>query len=243
MTVTVDVVVPVYNEETDLAKGVRTLHRFMSQNLPPGWRITIADNGSTDSTLQVAQQLSRELEHVGYIHLPEKGRGRALRRAWLESPADVVAYMDVDLSTELEALPRLLTALEEGAQVAIGSRLHPTSRVRRSLRREALSRGYNLLIRALFWPPFRDAQCGFKALRREAAQSLIPLVQDQNWFFDTELLLLAAHQGYTVRELPVAWNEDPDSRVKVWKTVSQDLRGLLRLRLNFWGIGGKEDPR
>ncbi len=237
---TLDVVVPVYNEERGLAPGIRTLHRFLSQNLPPGWHITIADNGSTDSTPQMARQLSEEMEGVGYIHLPEKGRGRALRRAWLESPADVVAYMDMDLSTELEALPQLLAALEDGGQVAIGSRLHPASRVRRSLRREALSRGYNLLIRALFRAPFSDAQCGFKALRREAAQELVPQVRDQDWFFDTELLLLAAQRGYTIREVPVAWKEDPDSRVKVWRTVAQDLRGLLHLRLGFWGLTGKE---
>ena len=237
---TLDVVVPVYNEERGLAPSIHTLHRFLSQNLPPGWRITIADNGSTDTTPQVARQLSHELEGVGYVHIPEKGRGRALRRAWLESPADVVAYMDVDLSTELEALPQLLAALEDGAQVAIGSRLHPASRVRRSFKRESLSRGYNLIIRALFRAPFSDAQCGFKALRREAAQELVPRVQDQDWFFDTELLLLAARQGHPIREVPVTWKEDPDSRVKVWRTVAQDLRGLLRLRLGFWGLTGKE---
>jgi glycosyltransferase involved in cell wall biosynthesis len=237
---TLEVVVPVYNEERGLAPSIRTLHRFLSQNLAPGWRIAIADNGSTDSTPKVAQQLSDELEQVGYIHMPEKGRGRALRRVWLESPADVVAYTDVDLSTELEALPRLLAALEDGAQIAIGSRLHPTSRVRRSLKREALSRGYNLLIRALFRAPFSDAQCGLKALRREAARELVPQVQDQDWFFDTELLLLAARRGYPIREVPVTWKEDPDSRVKVWRTVAQDLRGLLRLRLGFWGLTAKE---
>ena len=236
---TLDIVVPVFNEEHALGTSIRTLHGFLSQVLPPGWHITIADNGSTDSTLQVARQLSDEMEGVGYIHIPEKGRGRALRRAWLESPAATVAYMDVDLSTELESLPRLLAAMEDGAHIAIGSRLHATSQVRRSFKREALSRGYNILIRTLFRAPFRDAQCGFKALTSEAARELVPQVRDQSWFFDTELLLLAAHRGHTIHEVPVTWKEDPDSRVKVWKTVAEDLRGLLRLRLNFWGLTGK----
>ena len=234
-----DIVVPVLNEEQTLGTGIRTLHRFLSQELPLGWHITIADNGSTDSTLQLAQQLCDEMEGVGYIHIPEKGRGLALRLAWLKSPAAVVAYMDVDLSTELEALPRLLAALEGGAHIAIGSRLHTISQVRRSFKREVLSRGYNLIIRALFRAPFRDAQCGFKALTDVAARDLVPQVRNQNWFFDTELLLLAAHRGYTVHEVPVPWKEDPDSRVKMWKTVAEDLRGLLRLRLNFWGLTGK----
>lgn len=239
-----EVVVPVYNEEAGLGQGVRTLHRFLEENRSrlPRWHILIADNGSTDRTPEVARGLSRELPGVDWLRIPEKGRGRALKQAWLQSQADILCYTDVDLSTDLAALLPMVDALvREGYDIAIGSRHLPGSRVGRSLKREVLSRGYNILIRALFRADFRDAQCGFKALRREVARRLLPLVEDNNWFFDTELLVLAERGGYRIKEVPVGWREDPDSRVKVLRTVLQDLRGLWRLRLHAPPVPGKED--
>ncbi len=228
----VDVVIPVYNEENNLDRSIATLHQFLQSHLSCRWVITIADNGSTDGTLEVARGLSREYPLVNYLHLDEKGRGRALRRAWLESTADIVSYMDVDLSTDLLAFPPLIDALNSGYDLAIGSRLMPASRVTRSPRRELTSRLYNLLIRAMFLAGFHDAQCGFKAISKKAANELIPLVQSQEWFFDTELLILAEAKGYRIKELPVEWVEDPDSRVNVIKTALEDIRGLLRLRFH-----------
>ena len=158
--------------------------------------------------------------------------GRALRRAWLESDADVVSYMDVDLSTELEAFPALVDAIVvDGCHVATGSRLSKGSQTTRSPKREVVSRAYNLIIRAMHWTSLADTQCGFKALSREAAQLLVPLVVNNHWFFDTELLLIAKKRGFRIREVPVTWREDPDTRVKVVKTALEDLRGLARLRL------------
>ena len=227
----VDVVIPVYNEEVVLSRSVATLRDFLSDHLSCPWQIVIADNASIDGTLAIAEELSRQYPDVTYIHLDLKGRGRALRKAWLESDADIVSYMDVDLSTNLEAFPRLLQAFDEGYDVAIGSRLMSGSKViGRSLKREITSRGYNTLIKAMFFPSFGDAQCGFKAVRREVVQEIVPLIQDQAWFFDTELLLLSGRKGYRIKQVPVEWTDDPDTRVDIASTAWEDIKGLVRVR-------------
>ena len=234
MRTTVDVVIPVYNEERQLPRSILILTSFLRENLVNPWRIVIVDNGSTDQTLSVAEMLSQKYSGVTYIHIPQKGRGRALRRAWLESTADIVSYMDVDLSTNLSHFPKLVEAIEEGASIAVGSRLSSGSRVKRSLKREVVSRGYNLLIRSLFLTPFHDAQCGFKAFTRSTAQAIVPVVRNNEWFFDSELMIIAAKRGLKIKEIPVEWVEDPDSRVRVLATAWEDVKGLLRLR--FGGI-------
>jgi glycosyltransferase involved in cell wall biosynthesis len=227
---TVDVVIPGYNEEKDLPRCIATLWDFLNEHLPYQWQIVIADNGSTDKTLAVAQALSQQYPRVTYVHLDLKGRGRALRKAWLESKADAVAYMDVDLSTKLTAFPPLIKALDEGYGVAIGSRLMRGSRIRRGLKREMTSRSYNFLIRMMFLPSFHDAQCGFKAVRRDVVQEIVPFIKDQAWFFDTELLLLAQKKGYCIKEVPVEWLDDTGTTVKVAKTAWEDVKGLFRVR-------------
>ena len=238
MPPTLDVVIPCLNEERALPVSVRRLHGFMRYNLSDyDWAIVIADNGSTDGTLAAAEALSDEFPQVRYIRLEQRGRGRALRRAWTDSAADIVAYMDVDLSTDLTHLPPMVSAIAQGrCDVAIGSRLLPDSEVvGRTLKREITSRGYSLLFRAMFFTSFRDAQCGFKAVSRRAADDLAPLVEDNGWFFDSELLILAQKCGYPILELPVHWTDDPDSRVRIIRTAWEDVKGLLRLK--FGGIG------
>ena len=228
----VDIVIPVYNEEHVLADSLAALRKFLAQGFPHQYRIVVADNASTDGTLAVAQRLARKHRDVASLHIPQKGRGRALRAAWLTSPADILGYMDVDLSTDLAAFPPLIEAIaSEGYDIAIGSRLARGADIRRSLRREAISRGYNVMIKGLFFTRFSDAQCGFKAASRRAVQVLVPLIENNEWFFDTELLILAEKAGYRIKEIPVRWLEDPDTRVNVPKTVWEDVRGLLRLRL------------
>jgi glycosyltransferase involved in cell wall biosynthesis len=237
MSTTLDVVIPVLNEEQALAASVRTLHSYLSENLDAyEWRILVADNGSTDSTPEVCRVLSEELGEVTYLRLEQRGRGRALKKAWMESAADIVCYMDVDLSTGLDALPELVAAFESREyDLAIGSRLAKGAEVRgRTLKREFISRAYNLLLRAMFFTAFRDAQCGFKAASRRAVTDLAPLVVDNGWFFDTELLILAEKNGYAVKEVPVTWTDDPDTKVKVLGTAWEDFKGLLRLR--FGGL-------
>ncbi|WBB52731.1 dolichyl-phosphate beta-glucosyltransferase [Verrucosispora sp. WMMD573] len=225
-----DVVVPVYNEEVDLGPGVRRLHAHLAEHFPYPFRITIADNASIDGTLAVAEALTVELPEVRVRHLSAKGRGRALRAAWSASEAPVLAYMDVDLSTDLAALLPLVAPLISGhSDVAIGTRLARAARVVRGARREVISRTYNLLLRGTLAARFSDAQCGFKAIRADVARELLPLVQDTGWFFDTELLVLAQRAGLRIHEVPVDWVDDPDSRVDVVATAVADLRGIGRL--------------
>lgn len=228
---TVDIVIPVYNEERDLEHSIHVLREFLAASFPYRWRIVIADNASVDRTLEIAQRLSGQLPEVTCLHLDQKGRGRALRRAWLESDADIVSYMDVDLSTGLESFTPLIDGLaQQGYHVAIGSRLTRGASVERQLKREIISRCYNILMKVMFRNRFTDAQCGFKALTRQAVLDLVPMVKDQGWFFDSELLLRAEQKGYRIFEVPVAWVDDPDSRVNVIQTAWGDLKGLLRVR-------------
>ncbi|WP_280420975.1 bifunctional glycosyltransferase family 2/GtrA family protein [Nocardia carnea] len=225
-----DVVVPVYNEETDLGVCVRRLHEYLGSGFPFPARITVADNASTDATLAVAELLAAELDDVRVVHLDAKGRGRALRTVWQESDAQIVAYMDVDLSTDLDALLPLVAPLVTGhSDLAIGTRLSTGSRVVRGPKREFVSRCYNLLLKASLRAGFSDAQCGFKAVRTEVARKLLPLVEDGEWFFDTELLVLAERAGLRIHEIPVDWIDDPDSRVDIVDTARKDLRGIWRM--------------
>ena len=234
MSASVDIIIPVYNEEQALPGSIEILQEYLADNLSNSWRIVIADNASTDGTRSVSESLCERYPGVHYIYLPQKGRGRALRTAWLDSDADIVSYMDVDLSTDIRHLPELLEPLESGYDVAIGSRLSRKSNVTRGLKREFVSRAYNLIIRAMFFTGFPDAQCGFKAMTRSAADAIVPRIQNNNWFFDTEMLIIAAKRGYRIKVVPVIWRDDPTSTVNVVKTAAEDLKGLLRLR--FGGV-------
>lgn len=227
---TVDVVVPVYNEERALPGCLRVLRSYLDDQFPFEWTITVVDNASTDGVLRVAREFASTDDRVRVLHLDRKGRGHALRTAWTYSDADVVVYMDVDLSTSLDALLPLVVPLVNGhSDIAIGSRLASGARTVRSARREAISRCYNTMIRLTHGAQFSDAQCGFKAARAEVIRPLLAHVRDDGWFFDTELLLLAEHNGLRVQEVPVDWVEDLDSRVRIVSTAMGDIRGLLRV--------------
>jgi glycosyltransferase involved in cell wall biosynthesis len=226
----VDVVVPVHNEQGALPDSIRRLHDHLTATLPFDWRIVIADNASTDETSRVAQALAADLPGVELLRLPEKGRGRALRAAWTASDADVVCYMDVDLSTDLRAVLPLVAPLVSGhSDVAIGTRLARGARVERGAKREVISRAYNRLLRLTLGARFSDAQCGFKAVRGDVARRLVPQIGNDGWFFDTELLVLAQRDGLRIHEVPVDWVDDPDSRVDIVRTALEDLRGIARL--------------
>lgn len=226
----IDIAIPVYNEESDLEASVRALHAHVRTRLPWPTRLTIVDNASNDATPVIGSRLQSELDGVRFMRLDDKGRGRALRAAWLASDADIVAYMDVDLSTDLTALRQLIEPLLAGrADVVIGSRLLVGARVTRSIKRESISRCYNLLLRSVLHLRVRDAQCGFKAVRAGVARELLPAVRDEGWFFDTELLFLAQRAGWRTLEIPVTWVEDTDSRVRIASTALTDLRGVARL--------------
>jgi glycosyltransferase involved in cell wall biosynthesis len=226
----VDVVVPVYNEASGLRDQIRQLRARLQAELPVSWIITIADNGSTDRTPELADALAADLPDVRVLHLPVKGRGRALRAAWSRSDADVVAYTDVDLSTGVTALFPLVASILSGhADVAVGSRLLAGSHTTRSAKRELISRTYNRVLRVVLGTRIRDAQCGFKAVRADVARAVLPEIVDDGWFFDTELLIRAERHGLRIVELPVVWVEDPESSVDIVRTALDDLRGVLRL--------------
>ena len=231
---TVDITIPVFNEEDVLAKTIASLTRFLEENLLNPWRVTIADNASTDNTKTISESLCSQYRGVNYLRISQKGRGRALRTAWLDSNADIVAYMDADLSTDLVYFPQLIQSLESGSHIAIGSRLSTESQVDRGFKREVISRGYNLLINSMFFTGLPDAQCGFKALTRTTAEAIVPYIKNNNWFFDTELLVIAAKRGFNITSVPVKWIDDPNSTVNVINTAKEDIKGLLRLR--FGGV-------
>ncbi|WP_026410793.1 bifunctional glycosyltransferase family 2/GtrA family protein [Actinomadura oligospora] len=225
-----DIAVPVHNEEKDLEPSIRRLHAHLLSELPYSFRITIADNASTDATQAIGTRLAEELPAVTLMRLAEKGRGRALRTVWSSSDAQVLAYCDVDLSTDLAALLPLVAPLISGhSDLAIGTRLSRGSRVVRGAKREFISRGYNVLLHRTLATRFSDAQCGFKAIRADVARRLLPLVEDTSWFFDTEMLVLAERSDLRIHEVPVDWIDDPDSRVDIVATVVADLRGIARL--------------
>jgi putative flippase GtrA len=230
----VDIVIPVHNEEVDLGPSVRRLDTFLAEHFPYSYAITIADNASTDGTWELAAELAAQLPRVRAVRLDQKGRGRALKVVWSASSAPILAYMDVDLSTDLRALLPLVAPLISGhSDIAIGTRLSRASRVVRGPKRELISRGYNLILKGALAASFSDAQCGFKAIRASVAADLLPLVQDDNWFFDTELLVIAQRAGLRIHEVPVDWTDDPDSRVDILATAREDLAGVLRLIKGF----------
>ena len=236
-----DVVIPGLNEEDGLEQTVRSLSEFMPERMSSyDWRIVIADNGSTDATPDIGRRLASESGRVQYLRLEQRGRGRALKHAWSQSDADVMAYMDMDLSTDLAHIPPLVGAIADGGHdVAIGSRLKRGAEViGRSPKREFISRSYSLIFRTMFLTGFQDAQCGFKAVSRRVVEQVLPLVEDTGWFFDTELLILCEKNGYSVEEIPVRWVDDPDSRVRIVSTAYEDMKGLSRLR-----FGGLRESR
>ena len=229
-----DVVIPVYNEQAALADSVHRLHTHLREQFPFPARITIADNASVDDTLRIAEELAAELSEVRVVRLEEKGRGRALHAAWSTSDAPVLAYMDVDLSTDLAALAPLVAPLISGhSDLAIGTRLGRGARVVRGPKREIISRCYNLILKSTLAAGFSDAQCGFKAVRADVAQRLLPHITDTGWFFDTELLVLAERTGLRIHEVPVDWVDDTDSRVDIVATATADLKGIARLLRGF----------
>ena len=225
-----EIVVPVFNEESVLEKSIVELANYLKLEMPASWQITIADNASTDSTRLIATRLAETIPNVQYRRLEIKGRGHALRDAWGASEAEVLAYLDVDLSTDLAALLPLVAPLLSGhSDISIGTRLGQSSRVSRGPKREFISRSYNVLLKRTMQVRFSDAQCGFKAIRADVARTLLPHVEDNGWFFDTELLIIAERSGLRIHEIPVDWVDDPDSRVDIRQTAIDDVRGLVRV--------------
>jgi len=226
------IVLPVYNEEKALRQSVKTLTAFLADYDKYKWKIVIADNNSTDNTGNIGREIEAEDPLVQYLHIPRKGRGIALRTAWEQTECDFVSYMDIDLSTGLDALIRAMDLLNEGADIVVGNRLAKNSNTTRCLKREFISRSYNMVIKQALGTHFLDAHCGFKTGRREIVQKILPYINDNEWFFDTEFLFYGEKLGHKIVEIPVTWIEDPDTKAKIFKDAYDDLRGLFRLRFH-----------
>lgn len=227
----VEIVIPVYNEEVELKEHVLKLYQFCKENLDAyNWHITIADNASTDTTPRIGERLAKEHTEIAILRLNQKGRGRAVKTAWRKSEADICCYMDIDLSTDLKHVPELISAVENGSDIAIGSRLLPQSKVsNRTLLRELISRSLNMLVKLIFFVSISDLQCGFKAVSRNTVTKLIPYIEDNDWFMDSELLIVGEKSRYIITQIPVVWRDNPGSTVRVLPTVIGDTKGLLRL--------------
>jgi len=229
----VEVIIPCYNEEETLLENIPVLCDYFQTAADYEWQLTIADNASTDKTEEVVKKLMKQFEHLRYVHFNRKGRGFALRQTFSLSQAEVVAYMDADLSTNYRYFNLLLESISCGFDIAIGSRLLHASQVKRKIKREFISRCYNLIIKAMFFNRFSDAQCGFKIMRTDVIKFLLPIIKNNNWFFDTELLLLAEHHNYQIFDVPVEWIDDLQTKVNIIPTVLEDLKGLLRVRFTL----------
>ena len=237
MNKSLDIVLPVYNEEIILKHSVSVILEFVTQHLNTyNTNIIIVDNGSTDSTFEIAQKLSKSNKNVQAKKIKTKGRGIALKSTWLESSSDMLAYMDIDLSTDISSLITLINELNvNNFDIVIGSRLLKNSVVsNRKFLRTLTSKTYSYLTRCLFLSKIHDFQCGFKIINQYTAKILLPKIQDSGWFFDTELLLLDENKKLKIKEIPVKWTDDRDSKVDVIKTIITDLKGLLRMRI--WGL-------
>ncbi len=232
----VELTLPVYNEEHVLLESVDTIINTFKDKMKYPYQVVIADNGSTDRTPEIARELARQHENVSYISLTRKGRGHALISAWDASQAEIVSYMDIDLSTDLEHYPELIDSVANGYDMATGVRLHRESQVKRSFKRNVTSKCYASLLR--FFLGFRvvDAQCGFKAVKRNAYQKLIPSVKDREWFFDTEILFHAQKDRMKVKELPVKWVEDQQTKVKVILVSLGYIFKTIQLKMKYGSI-------
>jgi glycosyltransferase involved in cell wall biosynthesis len=226
----VDVGLPVFNEEAALRRSVELLHGYLESSATFRWRIVVIDNGSTDRTAALAMELGRELDGVELLQLGSRGKGRALRRLIETSEADIVSYMDIDLSTNLVYHGLLIEGIRCGYDICFGTRLMQGSLTRRSLRREIVSRVFNRLVQLAFGAKFSDASCGFKAFRRDTVKALLPLIGSDSWCFDVELLLVAERNGMRLFEIPVEWIEGGQSKVELPKVTAEYLRELLRIR-------------
>ena len=229
----VDIVLPVYNEEKILEKNIKILYDYLSKDGQFTWNIIIADNFSTDKTSDIGRSLALQNSNIKYKRFSVKGRGYALRSVFLESISDIICYMDLDLAVDLYYLKILIENIENGYIAAIGSKLIRGAIVKRPLYRKIISRVYSTLVKLLFFNKFIDTQCGFKAFKTDVIKKIIPLVKNNNWFFDTELLLLLNINNYSISEIPVRCVDYTDSKVYIIGTIIENIRELLRLRVTI----------
>ena len=208
------------------------MHKYLTENIKEDWKIIIANNASTDNTKYIANDLTRKLHNIKAVHLQFKGKGNAIKYVWSNYKADVYAFCDVDLSTDISCLKDLFYSILEGNDLIAGSRYLRTSKSMRTFNRLFLSKNYIYLVKLLFKTKFDDFQCGFKAVNKRIAEEILPKVKNKEWFFDTELVILAEQsKRYKIKQIPVKWYENKDTKVKIFKTAYDFISNLIKLRL------------
>ena len=230
-------VIPVYNDRKALEHAIPVSLKYLGE-ITPDFELIIAEDGSTDGSAELVRETSRKDPRVRLLHSDERlGRGRALNRAFRETTAPIVLYYDVDLATGMEHLRELVSAIQEGYDIATGSRLLPDSRIRRTGGREFASRGYNFLVRTVLRSRLHDHQCGFKSFRRERVLLIAEHVRERHWFWDTEILVRAQRKGYRIKEFPVHWEQGPGTTVRKSDVTGM---GLSVVRL-WWQLHVQKD--
>lgn len=231
------IIIPVYNEEKIIASTLGTLTGFLAGKYPSdSYEIMVVDNASADRTGEILKGIASQNNNLKYLRLEQKGKGLAIKSGWekyLDSDFEVLSFMDADLSTDLSALPALI----DGAyshDLCIGNRFHPDSRIDRSLKRRLISHSYRLLAQTILDSKISDFPCGFKAIKNSAAKNILPLIQNQSWFFDNELAYWSEKKGLKIKEIPVDWKDfrvsEKESKVNVASVSFQYLKELNRLR-------------
>jgi len=223
---------PVYNEERIIEDSVNTLHEYMKNNIIFDWKIVIVNNGSTDKTSKISKNLQKKYKNIDYVEIEKKGRGNALRESWKNYDADIYSYCDCDLATDISQLRELFDSIDRGANISTGNRYKKDSQTRRTLTRLITSKTYLFLIKILFNTKVSDFQCGFKAIDKKTKDDIVTITKDNDWFFDTELLLLAEREGYNIAQIPVTWTEKriKDSKVRVIPASLNNLINLIKLK-------------
>ena len=229
----INIIIPLYNEGKIIAKTIETLIHFLAQSgFPYEYVITLANNASTDNSLMVCEELTRKFRQVRILDLTGKGKGRAIRAAWTTAEAEILTFMDADLSSDLSFFRSLIDAVVvEGYDLATGNRLGKNSKIiNRRFLRSVASRLYNIFIRVLFKTSISDHQCGFKAMSKQAFFSVAPLLEDNAWFFDTELIVMARQQGLKIKPIDIMWSDNTDSKVTLGRTSYEMFRAAWKLK-------------
>lgn len=229
----IEITIPVLNEEETIKEKISEMIDYVVKNLSNrNIKFIIADNGSTDMTEEYSQELIKKYKNLKYIKLPEKGVGLALKASWSSSEADYVGYMDLDIATDLSALKDVVLEMDKGSEIINGSRLLKKSEViNRTFIREFTSRMFNFLLKVILKVKFTDGMCGFKFFKRKTIQSLINTgIDTKGWFFSTEILVKGYWKGIEIKEIPVKWTDDRNSKVKIISLSLNYLKNIFKLK-------------
>ena len=236
------VVIPSYNEEEILEKNTIEVYNFLKKNIKDyRWRIIISDNCSLDRTLDLAKRLSKRYKNISYVHMNKRSKSLAIKKIWLAEEADVYMYMDADLSTDLKHIPDLLLGIEKGNDLVTGSRTSEESKTSRNFNRHIISLALILMLKILFSTSLSDFQCGFKAINKKIRNNILPKMKaTEHGFMDAEMLIVAHKKGYKVLEVPVIWQDERESRIKVFAGIFDALKNMLKIKYDLI-TGGYND--